>query len=207
MRCSRRPAGRPPGEQVAGLFVRVHPFGEMPGAVGAGLQRAVVDQVAVGQQHRVFGLVGAQRHGVAGHHVGAVQEVGDAAEALGLALREEGVVADVETHQLGVLGRAGGGEDFQVEGLAAFGQVLQHQLVAFHLEGGTLAVDQHARQVQLLAVELERQGRHVRVAAQAHLVEHAGLRRVQVEAQVDGVYPVGGGDVVGAVDDHRGPLS
>jgi hypothetical protein len=52
---------------------------------------------------------------------------------------------------------------------------------AFHLEAGALAVDQHARQVQLLAVQAQRLGGHIRISAQAHLVEHAGLGRVQVK--------------------------
>ncbi len=75
----------------------------------------------------------------------------------------------------------------------AFGQVVHHQLVAFHPERGALAVDQHARQVQLVAVQAQRLRRHLRVAAQPHAVEHAGLGGVQVEGQVDGVDPVGRG--------------
>jgi hypothetical protein len=60
------------------------------------------------QQHRVLRLVGAQQHGVDRHHVGPVEEVGDAAEALGLALREEAAARGVEARQRGVLlGRAG----------------------------------------------------------------------------------------------------
>ena len=53
-----------------------------------------------------------------------------------------------------------------------------------------LAVDQHPRQVELVAVQAQRLGRHVGVAAQAHAVEHARLGRVEVEGQVDGVDPV-----------------
>jgi hypothetical protein len=88
------------GEQVAGLFVRVDPLGEVAAVVQlAGSTRLPLDS-STG-----YGLVGAQRDGVAGHHVGAVQEVGDAAEALGLALGEERVLAHVQAHQLGVLGR------------------------------------------------------------------------------------------------------
>ena len=164
-------------------------------------QLALFHQVAVGQQHRVPGLVGAQRHGVAGHHVRPVQEVGDAAEALGLALGEEGVVAHVQAHELAVLRRGAGGEDLQLERGFAFGQLFQHQLAAVHLEAGALAVHQHARQVQLLAVQTQRLGRHRRVAAQRHLVQHAGLGRVEVERQLDAVDPVGRGGVVFASDD------
>ncbi|MCY1167764.1 hypothetical protein D9M73_77370 [compost metagenome] len=177
----------------------VHPFGK----VAAVFQFSTVDQVAVGQQHRVLGAVGAQGHGVHGHDVGAIEKIGDAPETLGLALRKEGVVADVETHQLGVFGRAGGGENLQLE---LIGQVVQHQLLAFHLEGCALAIDQHAGQVELFTIKLERLHRQVRVAAQLHLVEHARFGRVQVKTQVDGVYPVGGCGVVGAVNRHGGAL-
>ena len=136
-------------EQVARLPERVVPDGE----VAAIFQLALFQQVAVGKQHRIRLFVGAQRDLVGGHHVGAIQEVGDAAEALRLALREETAFAGVQAHQLGVLAGVAGGEDLQRDRLAAFGQVLQHQLAAFQLEGRALAVDQHTRQVQLLAIQ------------------------------------------------------
>ena len=79
-------------EQVAGLGVGVHPAGE----VAAVVQRALLDQVAVAQQHRETGLVGAQQHAVRGHHVGPIQEVCDAPKALGLALGEEAAAAGVQ---------------------------------------------------------------------------------------------------------------
>jgi len=63
----------------------------------------------------------------------------------------------------------------------AVGQVFQHQFVAVHLERGALAVDQHARQVEFLAVEFQGLGRHVGIAPQRHLVEHTRLGRVQIK--------------------------
>lgn len=48
---------------------------------------AAVGQVTVAQQHWVQLLVGLDAGGVLGHDVGAVEEVGDAAETLGLALQ------------------------------------------------------------------------------------------------------------------------
>ena len=187
-------------KQVAGLAERVFPLGK----VAAIVQGALVHQVAVAQQHRVLGPVGAQYHGVSGHHIRAVQEVGDAAKALGLALGEKGVVADEQAHQLGVLDGRAGGEDLQIKRTVVdAGQVLQHQLAAFDLEGGALAVDQHARQVQLFAVQAQRLGGHVGVAAHAHLVEHAGLGRVQVKAQLHRVDPESRRGVIGPVDGCR----
>ena len=188
------------GEQVGGFFVRIHPLGE----VAAIFEVTAVHQVAVAQQHWVLGLVGAQCDGVAGHHVRAVQEVGDTAETLGFTLGEERVVADVQAHQLGVFSRAAGGEDFEVE--RAFfcrRQVVQHQLAAVELERCALAVDQHACQVQLVAVQAQGLNGHIRVAAQRHLVEDAGFCRVEVEAELDRVDPERRGGVVRTVD-HRG---
>ena len=117
-------------KQVARLFVRVDPLGK----VAAFLQVAFFHQVAVAQQNWECFFVGTQRDAVVGHHIRAVQEVSDAAKALGLTLREERVVAHIQAHELGVLRRVAGGEDFQVESIMALGQVLQHQLAAVHLE-------------------------------------------------------------------------
>ena len=200
---ARHQLARHQGEQVAGLLVWIHPLGK----VAAVFQVAAVHQVAVAQQHGVLRLVGPQRHAVAGHHIRAVQEVGDAAETLGLALGEERIVAHVQAHELGVLGGRAGGEDFEREGVGAFGQVFQHQLAAVHLERGALAVDQHAGQVQVFAVQAQRLRGHIGVAAQRHAVEHTGLGGVQVERELNAVDPVGGGGVVFAADGYRRGLS
>ena len=118
------------GKQITGFVVRVYPFCKMP----AVFQMALLDQVAVGQQHRKIGFVGAQRDGEQRHHIRAIQEITDASETLGFALREERILADVQAGELGVLRRIAGGENFQLESLIAFGQVFQHQLIAVHLE-------------------------------------------------------------------------
>ena len=52
------------------------------GFVATVIQRAFFDQVAVGQQHRITGLVGPQSDAVARHHVRSVGKVRDAAETL-----------------------------------------------------------------------------------------------------------------------------
>jgi len=181
--------------------VRVHPAGKVT-ALG---QFAVFHQVAVGQQHRKLRAVCTQRDAVARHHIGAVQEVGDTTKAFGLALREERAVADIQPHELAVFGGVAGGENFQLEGFVALGQLLQHQSIAVHLERGALAIDEHAREVEFFAVESQGLQGHVRVAAHAHFVEHAGLGRIEVEGEVDGVDEEGGGLVVLAAD-RRGGL-
>ncbi len=188
-------------EQVAGLGEGVFP----PGQVTAVVQRRGLDEVAVGQQHRVAGLVGAQRDRVDRHHVGAVEEVGDAAEALGLALREEAAARGVEARQRGVLVRRAGVADLQRE--VRVGHVVDDQLMAFLAEGHALAVDQHAQQVELLAMQAQRAVRHRGVALQAHLAGDQRLGRIEVEAQVDGADPEDRRDVVGAADQGGGAFT
>ena len=149
------------GKKVGRFFVRIHPLRKMPTA----LQRAVLDQIAVGQQNRIRSFVRAQGDRVAGHHIRAIQEIANAAKALGLALREKRVVAHIQAGQAGVLDRRAGRENLQREALLSFRQVLQHQLFAVHLERGALPIHQHPRQVQVLAIEAQGLGRGVRVAA------------------------------------------
>ena len=88
-------------EQIGGLRPRVVPDREMPAAG----QVAALAQIAVGEQHRRLGLVGLDAGGVDRHHVRPVGEIGDAAEALGLALRAIGAARPVEAEELGVGGR------------------------------------------------------------------------------------------------------
>ena len=145
-------------------------------------------------------LAGAQRDGVHGHHVGAVQEVGDAAETFCLALREERVLAHIQAHELGVLDGGAGGEDLQLHGLVALGQVLQYQLVAVHLEGGTLRRLTITRARFSSSPSRRSACAGTSVAAHAHLAEHARLGRVQVKSQIHGVDPPGRSLVVGTVN-------
>ncbi len=184
-------------EQVRGLRERVVPARE----VAAVVQRALFLQVAVGQQHRVLRLVGAQRDGVDRHHVGAIEEVGDAAEALGLALREEAAARGVQARQLGVLLGADRVADLEHERFG--GRGVDHQLVVLVAERHALAVDEHAQQVQALAVQAQRLGRALRVAFDRQLARDDGLGGIEVERQVDGADPVGGRRVVLTADQLR----
>ena len=117
--------------------------------------------------------ISTQSHGVTGHHIGAVQEVSDAPESFCFTLREEGVVADIQARQLRVFGGIASRENFQVKGIVAFGQIFKNQLIAVHFEGGSCAIDHDAGQVQILAVQAQCLGRHIGVAAHAHLVQNA----------------------------------
>ncbi len=109
----RRQVAADEREQVAGLGVRVVPHGVVPLAA---VERAALLQVAVGEQDGRRVRIGVDAHGVGGEHVGAVEEIGDAAEALRLALARVDVVAAVDALQRLVGLRIDEGGDLQREG-------------------------------------------------------------------------------------------
>ena len=100
-------------EQVAGLGVRIAPHRVVPLAA---VERAALDGIAVGEQHRGLVAVGLDARGVGGEHVGPVEEVGDAAEALGLALRAIDAAREVEAGQRLVGLRVAVGDGLEREG-------------------------------------------------------------------------------------------
>src|SRR5678816_1752297 len=106
-----RSSGSDQREQVARLGKGVVPAGE----VAAVVEFALLDQVAVGEQHRVGGLVRPDQHRVLGHYVRPVEEEGDAAKALGLALSEEAAPRGVEPREPGVLLGCAGVADLERE--------------------------------------------------------------------------------------------
>ena len=81
----------------------------------AAWQIAVRDAIAVGEQHSRFAFVGLDAGGVDGHHVGPVEEIGDAAEAFSLALRAIDIAGAVKPHQLGVASRIDQSLDLKLE--------------------------------------------------------------------------------------------
>ena len=102
-------------EEIGGLGEGVVPHGE----VAPVIEIAALHRIAVGQQDRETLLWGLDADAVARHHIGPVEEVGDAAEALGLALRAVDAVRHVETRQRGIGLRIAGGLDLEKEGLLA----------------------------------------------------------------------------------------
>ena len=94
--------------------------------------------------------------GVARHHVGPVEEEGDAPEALRLALGEVAVLGGVQPHQLGVRFRADADHRLQRELVRHIvqGQMLVVQVVAARSE--RLAVDLYGFEFQLVTVQFQR---------------------------------------------------
>ena len=178
-------------EQIRGLGVRVDPFRPVPAPPcfpALGLARP--GRVAVRQQHRKLRLVGDDRRRIARHYIRPVDEIGDPAKALGLALGAEIAARHIEPGQRGVF--VGRNEGFDVEGEGirhvvddqpAFGR----QPIAVRPQ--RLAIERHRDQLQLLAVELQRtlRVRARRVAANAEPRLDPRVRAVEVENQVHGI--------------------
>ena len=185
-------------KKVAGFMVWVYPFRKMP----AIFQFAFLHQISVGQKHWVGEFVSTQGHAKHRHHIGSVKKITDASEALRFALREEGILADIQAAELGIFGRVAGGENFQLERLCAFWQVFKHQLLAIYFERSALTVNEHAGQVEVFAVQTQRLCGNLWIAPYQHGVEDAGFERVQVKHQINIVDPEAGGLVVFAPSDH-----
>jgi hypothetical protein len=175
--------------------------------VAAVVQIALLDQVAVGQEDREAPLVGTQRDGVDRHHVGAVEEVGDAPEALRLALREQARVGGVQARQLGVLVGRAGVANLEHEALGRRRVVDHQRAVGLVAEGHALAVRHHAQQRQLVAVQAQRLGRYRGVAFDLHPAADDGLGAVEVEAQLDLANPERRCTVVFAPDQGGGAFT
>ena len=99
-------------EQVARLLVRIAP--DCVVASGdVGVARAF--EIAVGEQNRRLGAIRLQTHAIGREHVRPVEEIGDAAEPLGLALRAIGGAGAKEPHELGVGRRIEARLDLELE--------------------------------------------------------------------------------------------
>ncbi|MDR8895039.1 hypothetical protein FEP69_04405 [Burkholderia multivorans] len=185
-------------KQIARLAERVFPLREVA-AVG---QVARIDEVAVRQQHRIRGLVCAQHDRIRRHHVGTIEEVCDAAEAFGLALREEVAARYVQARQRRVLvGRARAFER-QVERV---GHVLDGQSVLVRAHGAVrCAVQLGAEEFERLAHQLQmRCGRGIGIATHAHRIPDDRTGRLEIEFERDGIDEEGRRRVVGAAN-HGG---
>ena len=187
LRCDQREEVRRLGEGILPLRV-----------VAALGQQAFLDQVAVGEQHRAGRAVGFQRDGVARHHVGAVGEAGDAAEALGLTLGEEASVRQVEARQRGVGARIHPGDDLDHHAIARNVDVDDAAVLAQPLRRQAVHGQRHA--LERLAPKPEGAVGGVAVAHAAHAVGDQGGLGVEAEVKVDGLDRPRQRPVVGALD-------
>ena len=76
-------------------------------------QLGLSDQIAVGEQHRIFALIRDDGSGEERHHIGAVEVVGDLAESLSLALSAEIAARFIKAVEGGIFLRLDQGLDLQ----------------------------------------------------------------------------------------------
>ena len=137
-------------EKIARLLEGIAPDREMP----ARARFAPGFQIAVGEQDGRFRLVRLEAHAIDREHIRPIQEIGDAAEALGLALRAIGRAGTVEPHQLGVGGRVEPGLDAQSERAArrsGDGEFVRRGDIGGG--GERRAVESEADEIEFVAVE------------------------------------------------------
>ena len=187
-------------EQVAGLGEGVAP--DRVVALAA-VEHAALQQVAVRQEDRCLVGVGLDAHRVGGEHVGPVEEIGDAAEALGLALGAVHVVGAVEARERFIGLRVDEGDDLERErasrGLQQ-GEPGVAELVVLLAERG--AAERDRGKLKVFSVEPKRPGpaADVWVGAHREAGAHARARLVEVEVERDRVDEVGGRTIVLEVD-------
>ena len=173
------------GEQVGRLRERVLPAHEVPAVRPlAGLHR-----VAVRKQHRERRLLGLDGGGEARHHVGPVEEIGDAPEAFGLALGAVHAAGAVKTLQRGVVLRDDAHLRLEREALRRSEQGERLAVEGVFVLRERAPVNGHRNELQALPVQAQRAGLRPggRVAAQGQRGPHAGRAGPQVHRQVDGV--------------------
>ena len=182
-------------EQVGGFRKRIVPQRVMP-AVG---EIAALLEIAVAQQNRVFGLLCDHFDRENAHVVGAVDEVGNAPEAVRLALGAVDAAGTVKPLQFGV----GVGIDFRHDLNGRFFPRLEERQRIFgaliSLRGELDVVDLDAEQLQRIAVEHERFGCFA-LALDAHAVDHQRMFVEDLERQFDVAYAVGVRPVIGEID-------
>ena len=148
-------------------------------------------------------LVGAQHDRVLGHHVGAIREEGDAAEAFRFALREEIMVRHVQAGQRGIVLRRQHGLDieFDVVGRLGDGQHAGRQLVLRRFQH--LAVQAHHHQFDVFAVQFDAAAAAGRVVAHADPARHHCAGGIKIETKFDAVDQEAGRRVIFAVNRLR----
>ena len=196
-------------EQIRRLRMRVVPDREMA-AIG---QVAAVDEIAIRQQHRRLSFVGLDAGGVDRHHVGAVGEIGDAAEAFRLALGAPRAARSIKPGELGVGGGVDRRHDLQRE--RSVGWLWNGELVGRHQKAvgtGIGAIDPERLEREPFAIEHQRRGRIGGIGLELQRRAHPGLGRMQREIEGDGLHQpvwravVLEADGLGGVGAHDDPM-
>ena len=169
-------------EQIARLLVRIAPDCEV---ASRRLRVACAFEIAVREQNRRLGAIRLQAHAIGREHVRPVEEIGDAAEPLGLALRAIGRAGAKEAHELGVGRRIEARLDLELE--RALGRAAKQELRFARLEivaAERRAVQFSGNEDQFVAVEREG-GAGQTGGIRAHRKGRDDARRMDVERYVE----------------------
>ena len=181
------------GKQIGRLAVWVHPFHPMAPAV---FRQPFAHFIAIGQQHRKALAISNQRGGKLGHHVRAVEVIGDFAKAFWLALGVQIAIGGVQAHQRGVGGRLQPGFDVQNKALGHAGQGQHFIGQRPRRRRQRFAIQPHRHQLGA-AIQLQRvAGVGLGVAFDHHARTHAGVAVQNVEFQIDAINQERGRTVV-----------
>jgi hypothetical protein len=150
---------------------------------------AARDEVSVREQRRVLAAVAVDRDRVLGHHVRPVDEIADAAESLGFALREQAALGRVQAHEGGVPVREDPARRLEGEAFrhAREGEARGVEGVLARAERP--AVERRRLELELLGVQTQR-GAGVdpfRIAAQREPRPDPRVVLEQLDVEVDGV--------------------
>ena len=174
----------------------------MPGRpVSAIVLFSTGDQITVGQERRVTGFLSDQGGREHRHHVGAVQEIGDVAESLGLALGAEIPAGLIKPFQRSVVLGANAGHNIQFKFRWWIGQGQMVVIDLITVSGERRSVQRQGDQFQMLAIQHQGCSGQRRFSADdVQPGMNGGEIVAQLEPQVDGGNPVGGRRVVVEVD-------
>ena len=177
-------------EQIGRFFERIVPHGEMPPGAW---HVASSNEIAVGQQHRRLAFVGFDAGGVDRHHVRSVEEISDAAKALGFTLGAISVARAVKPHELCIVYGIDDCFDVEFEWTVrrlCNGEPIRSDDEVFRRQ--RLAVDRQRSELQVFAVENERRRRAGRVGFDLELGAYSGRLRMERHVEVDRLdQPVG----------------
>ncbi len=177
-------------EQVGRLREGIVPDGEMAAAG----EVAGFDEIAVGEQHRRVGFVGLDARRVDRQHVRPVEEIGDAAKALGLALGAIGAAGAVEPHQLRIGGRIDQRHDFKTKRPVRRlrdDQAVRRRRVGVCRRGR--AIDGQSCEFESVAIEQQRCRRGgLRIGPHVEGRAYSCRRRMKRNVEIDGLdQPIG----------------
>jgi hypothetical protein len=147
------------------------------------------DPIAIRQEDGVLCPISLDASREPGHHIRAIQMIGDPAKSLGFALCAKGTTRSVEAHELRIGGRMNPhlGLEPKLRGRLVYPQALRVCLERGRIERDT--IEPYGSKLELVAVQDERTRtcRRIRIPPEGHLGPDDGVLWIQLEREVQGV--------------------